>query len=94
MGDVIALHRQPLFRKVVLIERDERVHTFLAGPVWGGKSRPFRWVGSLPAEDKEAIRARARAVAEKFALDMIEDRSGCVDDRRGPARYSLKGGAI
>ena len=40
----------------------------------------------------DALRNRVRSVAEHFALDLVEDKSGCIDPLRGPLTYSLAKG--
>jgi hypothetical protein len=89
MTNVVPLHRSPLFRRVVVAARDGRAHIFLAGPLWGGKPRPLRWVGEISADDRGRLRRRVRRLAEHFALDLIDDMSGCIDPARGPVVYSL-----
>ncbi len=93
MGEVIALHRQPLFRRVVIVPKGDKAHIFLAGPNFGGKRRPVRWMESVPASDITRLRIRAQLLAEKFAVTIIEDKGGCVDPKHGPRIYSLSGGA-
>ena len=89
MSNVIPLRSTALFRRVVVAARDGQAHIFLAGPVWGGKPRPFRWVGTVPAGQRHDLYQRVRCVAERFALDIIEDRTGFLDPQRGPVTYSL-----
>lgn len=92
-ANVVPLRPLPLFERVVLMARDGAAHVFLAGPLLAGKHHPFRWMGAIPVADVERLHERVRAVAEKFGVDLIEDRSGCVDASRGPGLYSLSGGA-
>lgn len=91
MGEVIPLHRQPLFHRVVIVPKGEKAHIFLAGPNLGGKPRPVRWMEAVPARDITQLRIRAQLLAEKFAVTIIDDKGGCVDPKHGPRVYSLAG---
>ena len=95
-GIVVPIRPAPLFERVQLVRTGSgasaRILIALAGPVRNGRARhPWRVVASVSSRDRGALFDRTRRIAEHFGLDLIQDLAGCVNARRGPTTYSLRG---